>query len=308
MKPLKKLMSVSVATVMMMTGLVGCQSDSSQAKKTMLDREGNEFEILKSVDRILSTAPSNTEILIGLGLADSLVGVDVYSTDIEGLPTDAEVIDFTNPDPEAIIAMDPDIIIASGTNKVGGEDPYALLKEAGIAVVYIPSSDSIEGIYEDIKFISDVTNQEAKGEAMIDEMQQQVNAIKEIATQITEPKTVYFEIGSTPSLYSIGHSTFINELIEIVGAKNIFADEMGWIAPSEEAVISANPDVILTNETYLENPEQLIKERPGFESVTAVVNDEIYLIDKNSSSRCSQHVIKALKEIAQAIYPEYYEN
>ena len=64
----------------------------------------------------------------------------------------------------------------------------------------------------------------------------------------------------------------------------------------------------MTNETYLDNATQLIKERAGFETITAVENDAIYLIDKNASSRGSQNVIKALKEIAQAVYPEYYAN
>ena len=228
--------------------------------------------------------------------------MDKYSTDIEGIPADAEVIDFRNPDSEAIIEMQPDIIIASGHNKVGDEDPYALLKEAGITVVYIPSSDSIEGIYEDIAFIADVTNKETEGQELIDEMKQEVAAIKAVGDTITDKKTVYFEIGSSSKLYSFGHSTFINELIETVGATNILADEEGWISPSEEAVITANPDVILTNETYLD------KERAGFETITAVENDAIYLIDKNASSRGSQNVIKALKEIAQAVYPEYYAN
>lgn len=330
MKKFKQIVSASLVAFVAMMSLAGCQTQtptqtetteqtenttdtSSETTKgelstSMVDREGNAFEAPVSLERILSTAPSNTEVLIGLGLAGNLVGVDKYSTDVEGVPADAEIIDFRNPDAEAIIAMEPDIIIASGHNKVGDEDPYALLKEAGITVVYIPSSDSIEGIYEDIAFIADVTNKEEEGQALIDEMKQEVEAIKAIGETIEEQKTVYFEIGSSSTLYSFGHSTFINELIETVGAKNILADEEGWISPSEEAIITANPDVILTNETYLDNPVELIKERAGFETITAVENDAIYTIDKNASSRGSQHVIKALKEIAQAIYPEYYEN
>lgn len=329
MKTFKQIMSTSLVAFVTMMSLAGCQTEapanterteqtqttpveqtenSDVTSSKMVDREGNEFEAPASIERILSTAPSNTEVLIALGLADNLVGVDKYSTDIEGIPAEAQIIDFRNPDAEAIIAMEPDIIIASGHNKVGDEDPYALLKEAGITVVYIPSSDSIQGIYEDIAFIAEITETESKGQELIDEMKQEVEAIKEIANTITEQKTVYFEIGSSSNLYSFGHSTFLNELIETVGATNILASEEGWISPSEEAIITANPDVILTNEGYLENPTQLIKERAGFEGITAVENDAIYLIDKNASSRGSQNVIKALKEMAEAIYPEYYAN
>ncbi|MGL4373138.1 MAG: ABC transporter substrate-binding protein, partial [Turicibacter sp.] len=222
------------------------------------------------------------------------------------LQADIATIDFRNPDAEAIIALEPDIIIASGHNKAGNEDPFALLKEAGITVVYIPSSASIEGIYEDITFMAEVTDKVSEGKKMIDDMKKEVAAIKAIGDTITDQKTVYFEIGSSSSLFSFGHSTFLNELITTVGAQNILGNEEGWISPSEEAIISANPDVILTNESYLENPEELIATREGFETIKAVENGDIYVIDKNSASRGSQHVIKALKEIAQAVYPEYY--
>ena len=127
------------------------------------DREGNEVTMPNKIERIISTAPSNTEILVELGLADKLVAIDTYSSDVEGIPDDIEKIDFLNPDAEAIIGLEPDLIIASGHNKSGSsDDPFKLVKEAGISVVYIPSSESIQGIYDDINFIADITNTRRK--------------------------------------------------------------------------------------------------------------------------------------------------
>ena len=142
-------------------------------------------------------------------------------------------------------------------------------------------------------------------------MKKEVEKIKAIGDKITDKKNVYFEIGAGSGLYTFGNGTFLNELIETVGATNIFADENSWITVTPEAVIDANPDVILanspgTNEAGLTAIED-IESRDGWDTITAVQNGDVYSIDNNASSRPSQNVIKALKEIARAIYPDEYK-
>ena len=285
--------------------LSGC---SSQTDRMVTDREGTEVNIPTKIEKIISTAPSNTEVLMALGLGDKLVAIDKYSTDIEGINTELPQIDFLNPDAETIIGLEPDIVIASGHNKTGSvEDPFKAISEAGIPVVYIPSSDSIDGIYKDIEFIADVVNERSKGKEIVDDMKAQVEEIKAIGDTITDKKSVYFEISPAPYLSSFGKSTFLNEMIEIIGAKNIFENEEGWISPTAEAIIDANPDVILTNVNYVENPTKEIMSRDGWDNITAVKEKAVYSIDANSSSRPTQNIIKALKEMAKAVYPEHYE-
>ena len=281
--------------------LSGC---SSQTDRMVTDREGTEVNIPTKIEKIISTAPSNTEVLMALGLGDKLVAIDKYSTDIEGINTELPQIDFLNPDAETIIGLEPDIVIASGHNKTGSvEDPFKAISEAGIPVVYIPSSDSIDGIYKDIEFIADVVNERSKGKEIVDDMKAQVEEIKAIGDTITDKKSVYFEISPAPYLSSFGKSTFLNEMIEIIGAKNIFENEEGWISPTAEAIIDANPDVIITNAGYMENPTEEIKSRDAWENINAIKNNEVYLVDQNASSRPSQNVIKALEQMAKAVYP-----
>ena len=285
--------------------LSGC---SSQTDRMVTDREGTEVNIPTKIEKIISPAPSNTEVLMALGLGDKLVAIDKYSTDIEGINTELPQIDFLNPDAETIIGLEPDIVIASGHNKTGSvEDPFKAISEAGIPVVYIPSSDSIDGIYKDIEFIADVVNERSKGKEIVDDMKAQVEEIKAIGDTITDKKSVYFEISPAPYLSSFGKSTFLNEMIEIIGAKNIFENEEGWISPTAEAIIDANPDVIITNAGYMENPTEEIKSRDAWENINAIKNNEVYLVDQNASSRPSQNVIKALEQMAKAVYPEHYE-
>ena len=285
--------------------LSGC---SSQTDRMVTDREGTEVNIPTKIEKIISTAPSNTEVLMALGLGDKLVAIDKYSTDIEGINTELPQIDFLNPDAETIIGLEPDIVIASGHNKTGSaEDPFKAISEAGIPVVYIPSSDSIDGIYKDIEFIADVVNERSKGKEIVDDMKALVEEIKAIGDTITDKKSVYFEISPAPYLSSFGKSTFLNEMIEIIGAKNIFENEEGWVSPTAEAIIDANPDVIITNAGYMENPTEEIKSRDAWENINAIKNNEVYLVDQNASSRPSQNVIKALEQMAKAVYPEHYE-
>lgn len=300
---MKKILALIIALSMFI--ISGC---SSQQDRTVTDREGTEVNIPKKIEKIISTAPSNTEVLMALGLGDKLVAIDKYSTDIEGVNTELPQIDFSNPDAETIIGLEPDIVIASGHNKTGStEDSFKVISEAGIPVVYIPSSESIDGIYKDIEFIAEVVNEKSKGKEIIDDMKAQVDEIKAIGDTIADKKSVYFEISPVPYLSSFGKSTFLNEMIEIIGAENIFANEDGWIAPTAESIIDANPDVIITNAEYMENPTGEIKSRNAWENINAIKNNEVYLVDKNASSRPSQNVVKALKQMAEAVYPEYYE-
>jgi iron complex transport system substrate-binding protein len=133
------------------------------------DREGNEFTLPAKVDRIMSTSPAATEILVGLGLADKIVAVDTYGSDIKGLKSDVAKFDAMNPDAESILALKPDIIIVSSMSKTGGsQDPFKPLKDAGIVIAYMPTSSSFDANYEDIAFLSQVTGTADKGQEMID--------------------------------------------------------------------------------------------------------------------------------------------
>lgn len=298
----KRLLAIITSFILLFA--VGC---SSNEETTITDREGNEVTIPTKLERIISAVPSNTEVLVGLGVGDKLVGVDKYSEGIEGLNEELPKMDMNNPDAEAIIALDPDIIIASGHNKLGSaEDPYKAIVEAGIPVVYIPSSDSIEGIYKDIEFIASLVDEDKKGEEIITDMKAKIAEYEELGNTIKDKKKVYFEIGPAPNLFSFGHSTFLNEMVEVIGAENIFKDEESWFAPTEEAILDANPDVILTKVDYVEDPAAEILGRNGWENIRAVENGDVYYIDANSAARGNQNIIKALDQMAKAIYPDVY--
>lgn len=270
------------------------------------DRAGNEVTIPEEITKIISISPSNTEILVELGFGDKLVAVDKYSTDIEGIPADIPQFDIMTPDVEQLVALSPDIIYATGMSMAKGNDPFKPIKDMGITVVYIPSSSSIDGIYEDITFIADSLKVSEKGQEIVDNMKTKIEEFREIGSTIKDKKTVYFEIAGAPNLYSFGKGVFLNEMIELLGAKNILAEEDKWIAVSDEVIVAENPDIILTNVDYIENAVDEIKNRAGWENVTAIKNDDVHFIDRDASSLSNHNIVKALEEMAKAIYPEAY--
>jgi iron complex transport system substrate-binding protein len=154
--------------------------------------------------------------------------------------------------------------------------------------------------------LGDVFGVQERAAEIIAEMTGSINAIAEIGSTITDKKSVFFEIGALPYLYSFGTGTFLNELIELVGATNAMAGNEGWMSVTEEAAIDANPDVILTNVNYIEDPIGEILSRAGWDSVTAIANGDVHSIDTDSSSQANQYVVKALYEIAFAVYPEAF--
>jgi iron complex transport system substrate-binding protein len=296
----------------------GCGRTAEKAAVT--GRSGETVILPQEINTIISTAPSNSEIIIGLGLGDKIIAADEYSAALDGISKGIALIDFSYPDAEAIIGLDPDIIIAAEHNRtVSGDDPFRLVGDAGLTVVYIPTSGSIEGIYGDILFVAELLGVKEKGEALATGMKAEVDAIAQKGNGIAERKSVYMEISPPPFLVSLGQGTYLHEMIEITGAVNVFSDQQGWFAPSAEAVIERNPDVIIA---FLDNSDSAdsigtanttdafteeLKSRPGFEYVSAVRNKRVYKIDPDSASRPSQNIVLALKQMAYAVYPEIYD-
>ncbi len=319
-----------IFTIMLMTLVVGCGSNTTENSNIeaigeqtsnneqvenygkVTDREGKEVTLPEKTDKIISLAPSITETLINLGLGDKLVAVDKYSLEVleeKGI-NDLPIFDIMTPDAENIVALQPDIIFGTGMSKSDGTDPFAPMVEMGAFVTVIPTSTSIEGIKEDILYIGKVTKTEKEAQKIVEDYQNQINYILSKVEKVKKDKpiTVYFETSPMPNAYTFGQDTFLNDMINLLGGENIFSDQSGWLPVSEEQVVAKNPDIILTNATFLETPAEDIKNRKGWENINAIKNDNVFIIDKDSSSRANENSIVAFQEIAEALYLGLFEN
>lgn len=269
------------------------------------DRAGNAITVPAEITRIISLAPSTTQVLEALGALDSLVAVDNQTPMYVDGTSELPQFDMMAPDVEQIAALEPDVVFASGLSYLDG-NPFAALTEMGVCVVDIPSSASIADVEDDIRFIAACLGKDAEGEAIVDEMSASIDAIAAIGATIEDKKTVLFEISALPYIYSFGAGTFLDEMITLIGAENVFGDQAGWLAVSEEDAVAANPDVILTNVNYIEDSVGEILSREGWDVVTAVANADVHYIDNGASSLPNQHIVDALIEMAVAVYPEAY--
>ena len=287
----------------------GAKESSLPSIDLTMDRAGAPVTLPANVEKIISMAPSTTEILIDLGLADKIIAADTNTQKDGLLKQNIPYFDMMKPDAEKLIALKPDVVFISGMSNAKGNTPFSPLIDAGICVINIPSSSSIEAIYLDIAYIAAAVKQEGKGAKIIANMKKEIEAVRKKGVSIAQDKkkTVYFEIGAAPYMYSLGTGTFINEMIEIIGAQNILADQKSWIAVSDEMVLAKDPDVILTNVNYIPNPIDEIMARAGWASLKAIKGKNVFGIDTNSSSRPNHNIIKALKEMAKAVYPEIYK-
>jgi iron complex transport system substrate-binding protein len=260
------------------------------------------------IERIISAAPSNTEIIVALGMGDKVIAIDPYSSDLKGINPELVQIDFSFPDAEALIGLNPDIIFSAEHNRtISGADPFVLLKDMNVPVISISTGKTVEEIYENIRLVAGILGREQRAEELIAGMKNDLARIIETGASIKNKKTVYFEISPYPYMITFGKGTFLHEMINLIGAENIFANEKEWFSASAEAIIGRNPDVILTLADMNDDPAGEILRRPGFENISAVKNRQVYLIDNNAASRPSHNIVFAVKQMALAVYPEVYE-
>lgn len=275
---------------------------------TIIDRTGSLVKIPDSINTIISTAPAVTEILSGLGLADSIIMADTFSADVEGIDASICTIDLNLLNIEALISAAPDVIFVSEINTDGTNDPYEQLRAIGTEVIYIPTSSSIQSIKDDISFIAEYTKTIDNGNMLIADIDSQASEISSrlAMAKIETKPSVYCELSAAPYLYSCGNNTFINEIITLCGGVNIYSDTEGWLSNSDESVISANPDIIITTVKYDGYDYNEVYGRTGWGNISAIKNNRIYQLDANSLSRPSQNIVNGMRLMAYVIFPELF--
>lgn len=280
----------------------------SDAARPATDRAGNAITLPDEVQRIVVLAPAFCETLYDLGCAERIVGIDTQTQGYAYDYLDAALpaFDMMSPDCEQIAALAPDLVLVSGMTDISGSDLYAPLKDLGICVAAIPSAESIEGIRQDIAFLAACVGRASEGARLVADLDAALDEVAAIGSTVTDKKTVYFEISAAPYCYSFGTGTFLNEMIELIGAENVLADQSGWLPVEEESAVAADPDVILTSVNYLDDPVAEILAREGWAGVTAVAKGQVYYIDAQSSGLPNENIVTALRQMAQAVYPELY--
>ncbi|OEJ13075.1 iron ABC transporter substrate-binding protein [Brachyspira hampsonii] len=291
--------------------LFSCSNaDTNNKNLSIKDRAGNEIAVPEKIENIACLSPSVTDVILALGLADKITASD--STSIEILQTNnidvsnIAVFDMLNPDSEKMIAMRPDIIFVNTFSVFSGKNSLDSIKASDICVAVIPNSDTIKSIEDDITFLGDVLNKSDEASNIISIMDKNIENIRAIGESIQNKKKVYFEIAALPNLYSFGTNVYLDDMINIIGASNIFSDKNSWITTTEENVLFSNPDIIFTSVHYIDNPTEEILSRESWQNVNAVKNKDVYYIA--SGSLPTHNIVNALIIMAKYAYPNEYKD
>lgn len=278
----------------------------SCSKNEISDSDKNNIIQNKKIEKIISLSPGVTDILIDLNEAHNIIAADTFSKDIleKNNINVSNVFDMLNPDAEKIISLDSDIIFIN--NLTAFYTKNSLLSLSNPTIITITNSETLKGIEDDIYFLGKVLNVDDRAKEVVSNMRTKIKEIKDIGDTITNKKTVYFEISALPNLYSFGSNVYLDDIINIIGAKNIFSNRNEWISISEEDVVYLNPDIIFTSVDYVNNPVAEITNRAAWRDINAVKTSKVFFVE--GTSLPTHNIVSSIILMAKYIYPEEYKD
>ena len=280
----------------------GGQDGNDGASITITDMMGREIALDEPATRVVALTASDCEILYAIGAGDTLVGRGTYCdypAEVLNIPT---VDSGSETNIEQILALEPQVLLMSAMSQT--EEQAKQLEDAGIHVV-ISDAQDIEGVYTAIEMIGALMGKDTEAATVIDNMKSVFSEIQEKSTG-DGTETIYFEVSPLEwGLWAAGSNTFMDEIANMLGLTNCFADVDGWAAISEEQVLERNPDYILTITMYFGEgplPEEEIMARPGWENVTAVQNKAILNLQNNELSRPAPRLADGARKLFDFVY------
>jgi len=280
---------------------VACQS-SDRGIGEVMDIMGRKVTISKTPEKIVSLAPSATEILFALGLGDRVVGVDAYSD----YPPEAQNIekigDFNGPNIEKILDLKPDLVIAG--NKLQ-EKTIQQLEDLKVPTVAVESS-TFDNIYGSIQLVGKVTGAQDKAQELVDSMMKRVEDIKAKVKDAEKPTVYYVMSYGEMGNWTSGPGSFINDLIEMAGGECITKDGGApWMDYSLETLIERDPDIlIVSSDMGTEANLEGLKNANGYKDLTAVKEGRIYVVESGLVTRPGPRIVDGLEAIAKILHPD----
>lgn len=283
----------------------GCSTENQAPTKKnieMIDGLGRTVSLSSVPQKIISLAPSNTEILFAIGAGQQVVGKDEFSD----FPVEAKGITSVGGSMgkyslEQISALHPDLILAAEINTL---EQVKSFEDLGLIVYYLSNPKNLDGLYQNIKIVGQLTGKDKESDALVISLQNRVKAVTDLQKPDTTPVKVFYEMdGSEPSKpWTAGKDSYVDVLLSLAGGSNVANDAgEGWIQYSQEALIVANPDVILLGDSAYGVTKESVTSRAGWETLSAVMNNRIYPFDDNLVSRPGPRLVDALEQISKIL-------
>ena len=267
------------------------------------DQSGRTVSVPDNPLRVVSLAPSITEIVFALGEGDRLKGVTQHCD----FPADAQFLpkvgSYVHPDLERIVALKPDLCIAVRDGNPG--NVVAELEALGIPV-YAVDPRNLDTAVDTVLEVGQLLNATTKAQHLANEMRARIERVKVRVAGTGRHPRVFFQIGTAP-IVSAGTNTVIHELIVTAGGQNLADGPASYPRFSREQVLALQPEVIIiTSMTKELDLEQVSAEWRKYDELPAVRNNRIFIVDADLFDRPTPRLINGLETLAGIIHPELF--
>lgn len=278
-------------------------STAAEFPRTLIDDEGTKIALPGEPQKIISLAPSFTEIVFALGAGDRLVG----GTDYDDYPPEAiplpDVATFNGVVTEKVVDLQPDLVLAGG-NGLTKQADIDRLRQLGfnVLVTYPPT---VSAVLDDIKLIGSAIGEDQAAAAMTDTMQQSIDTTSQAVASLDKPR-VFYEIGYQPDIYAPAPASFVADMVNLAGGDPITTSDASVFSIPLEQLVVADPQVIVLGDAAYPGgpcPADAVK-RSGWGSMTAVKQNEIRPVDDIVVTRPGPRLADGLALLALAIHPD----
>lgn len=267
------------------------------------DQVGRPVAVPENPVRVVSLAPSITEIVFALGEGKRLAGVTDhcdFPPEALGLP---RIGSYVHPDLERIVALKPDFCI--GTRDGNPRELVDRLTGLGIPV-YVVNPKDLRTAVETVVEMGRLLGADGKALELAADMRNRIDTVKHTVSRATHRPGVFFQIGVVP-IVAVGTNTFIHELIETAGGSNLTRGPTAYPRYSREQVLALGPEIlVITSMTRGQDFEQVKEEWKRWDGVPAVRNGRLHVVDSNLFDRPTPRLVQGLEILARIIHPDLF--
>jgi iron complex transport system substrate-binding protein len=279
---------------------------------TLTDDAGRAVTLEAAPQRIVSLAPSNTEIVCALGACDSLVGVPEYQV---GYPDDVAatvadlpiVVSFGPVDREAIVATEPDLVLAAGNELTSTEDIDALT-DLGLAVIVL-YPESLDEVRADIELVGEALDAQPEAADVTAGMAETIAGVEAAVAGEPAPRTFYEVSVFEGTIYTAGEDSFLASLIETAGGQPITGDAV-TTAIALEDLVTADPELIVLGDAAYDPTitAETVAGRDGWADMTAVVDGRVVPLPEDILiTRPGPRIVEGLEALARVLHPDAFD-
>ena len=288
--------------------LAACSPASAVTVINLTDGLNRTVTLHGPAKRIVSLAPSNTELLYEVGAGAQVVGRDDFSD----FPAEAKALpsvggSMGNYNLEAIAALKPDLVLAAGINT---PEDVKSLEDQGLTVFYLNNPKHLVDLYQNLQTVGTLTGKTKQAATLVQSLQRRIQALIDKLPTITTHYKVYYELDATDPTkpFTAGPGSYINIILETAVDHHIGSVLLSpYASISSEEVIKQNPDFILLGDAAFGVTVESVLQRPGWSAINAVKNKHVFVFDDNIVNRPTARIVDAIEMLAKMLHPDVFK-